>query len=66
MVRGTEWQSRGVVALLFEDLFSTYIKLGFKYAETNAMLEDNIKIQNMFEHFDKEQRKKRWVFGKNI
>lgn len=61
-----EWQSRGVVALLFEDLFSTYIKLGFKYAETNAMLEDNIKIQNMFEHFDKEQRKKRWVFGKNI
>ena len=61
-----EWQSKGVVALLFQDLFSTYIKLGFKYAETNAMLEDNVKIQNMFEHFEKEQRKKRWVFGKSL
>ena len=61
-----EWQRRGVVALLFQDLVEVYNKLGFKYAETNAMLEDNIKIQAMFEPFEKEVHKRRWVFGKEI
>jgi GNAT superfamily N-acetyltransferase len=61
-----EWQRKGVVALLFVDLFSTYRKLGFKYAETNAMLETNEKIQAMFEPFEKELHKRRWVFGKEI
>ena len=61
-----EWQSKGVVALLFQDLVATYNKLGFKYAETNAMLESNIKIQSMFESFEKEIHKRRWVFGKEI
>ena len=61
-----EWQSKGVVALLFQDLVATYNKLGFKYAETNAMLEDNIKIQSMFESFEREIHKRRWIFGKEI
>lgn len=61
-----EWQSKGVVALLFMDLFQTYRKLGFKYAETNAMLEDNVKIQSMFAPFEKELHKRRWIFGKEI
>ena len=61
-----EWQNKGVVALLFMDLFQTYRKLGFKYAETNAMLEDNIKIQSMFGPFEKELHKRRWIFGKEI
>ena len=61
-----EWQSKGVVALLFMDLFQTYRKLGFKYAETNAMLEDNVKIQSMFGPFEKELHKRRWIFGKEI
>lgn len=61
-----EWQNKGVVALLFMDLFQTYRKLGFKYAETNAMLEDNVKIQSMFGPFEKELHKRRWIFGKEI
>lgn len=61
-----EWQSKGVVALLFMDLFQTYRKMGFKYAETNAMLEDNVKIQSMFAPFEKELHKRRWIFGKEI
>ena len=61
-----EWQSKGAVALLFVDLFETYRKLGFKYAETNAMLETNHKIHSMFEPFEKEIHKKRWIFGKEI
>ena len=61
-----EWQRKGVVALLFQDLVARYNKMGFKYAETNAMLEDNIKIQSIFEPFEKEIHKRRWVFGKEI
>ena len=61
-----EWQKKGVVALVFQDLVATYNKLGFKYAETNAMLEDNVKIQTIFGSFEREIHKRRWIFGKEI
>lgn len=61
-----EWQQKGVVALLFVDMVDNFRKLGFKYAETNAMLESNVKIRSMFEPFEKEVHKRRWVFGKEI
>ena len=61
-----DYQSKGVNAVIFCDLFETYTKLGFKYAETNANLESNAKVQAMWAAFDKEQHKKRWVFGKEI
>ena len=61
-----EWQRKGVVALLFQDLVKVYNDLGFKYAETNAMLENNQKIQSMFDTFEREVHKRRWVFGKEI
>ena len=61
-----EWQRKGVVALLFQDLVKIYNELGFKYAETNAMLENNLKIQAIFESFEREIHKRRWVFGKEI
>ena len=61
-----EWQKKGVVALLFQDLIKVYNELGFKYAETNGMLESNLKIQSMFGSFEREIHKRRWVFGKEI
>lgn len=61
-----EWQKKGVVALLFMDLVENFRKLGFKYAETNAMLENNVNILSMFEPFEKEIHKRRWVFGKEL
>lgn len=61
-----EWQNKGVNSLLFVDLFQRYKKMGFKYAETNANLETNAKVQAMWTPFEKEQHKKRWVFGKEI
>lgn len=61
-----DWQNKGINSLLFTDLFSTYKKMGFKYAETNANLETNAKVQAMWGPFDKEQHKRRWVFGKEI
>ncbi len=61
-----EWQNKGVNSLLFVDLFHNYRKLGFRYAETNANLETNAKVQAMWTPFEKELHKRRWVFGKEI
>jgi GNAT superfamily N-acetyltransferase len=61
-----DYQAKGVPALLFNDLIITLKKLGFKYAETNANLETNHKIQALWDPFEKEQHKKRWVFGSEI
>jgi hypothetical protein len=40
--------------------------MGVRYAETNANIEDNKKIQAMWASFEKEQNKKRWIFAKEI
>lgn len=61
-----DYQNKGVNSLMFYDLIGRYKRLGFKYAETNANLETNQKIQAMWEPFEKEQHKKRWVFAKEI
>jgi GNAT superfamily N-acetyltransferase len=61
-----DYQSRGINSLIFVDLFQNYMKLGFKYAETNANLETNAKVQAMWNPFEKELHKRRWVFGKEI
>ena len=61
-----DYQNKGVNSLLFVDLFQNYRKMGFKYAETNANLETNAKVQAMWTPFEKELHKRRWVFGKEI
>ena len=61
-----EYQNKGVNSLVITDLFDNYHKMGFKYAETNANLETNVKVQQMWDPFEKEQHKKRWVFAKEI
>ncbi len=61
-----EWQRKGVNSLVCVDLLTRFKKLGFKYAETNANLETNTKIQAMWDDFETIQHKKRWVFGKEI
>ena len=61
-----DYQNKGVPTLLICDLIEVYNKLGFKYAETNAMLETNTAVQSLWAPFEKEQHKKRWIFGKEI
>ena len=61
-----DYQNKGLNSLLFMDLFTNYKKLGFKYAETNANLETNAKVQAMWVPFEKELHKRRWVFGKEL
>ena len=61
-----DYQNKGVNSIMILDLVARYNRLGFRYAETNAMLETNAKIHAMFEPFEKEVHKRRWVFGKDI
>ena len=61
-----DYQNCGVNSLIILDLAERFREMGFKYAETNAMLENNDKIHAMWKPFEKEQHKARWVFGKEI
>ena len=61
-----DYQNKGVNSLLIVDLIQRYRKLGFRYAETNANLETNEKVQAMWVPFEKELHKRRWVFAKDI
>lgn len=61
-----EYQSKGVPTLLFMDLFTTFKAMGFKYAETHAELESNLKSQMMWNDFEREQHKRRRAYIKEI
>lgn len=61
-----EYQNKGVNTLIFVDLFRNFKEMGFKYAESSAELETNLKVQQMWSAFDKEQHKRRRVYGKEI
>ena len=50
-----DYQNKGVNSVIFVDLFENYKRIGFKYAETNANLESNVKVQAMWEAFEREQ-----------
>ena len=62
----TEYQSKGVNALLFTDLIPIYMKMGFKYGETNPELESNSKVQAQWKYLDGEIHKRRRCYRKNI
>ena len=61
-----DYQSKGVNAMIFTYLFQVYKDMGFKYAETSAELETNVKIQQMFGIFEPEQHKRRRIYTKEI
>jgi len=61
-----EYQSKGVNALLFQDLIPQYIKYGFKWAESNLELEGNDKVQKQWEYFQRRQHRRRRVVSKKL
>ena len=61
-----EYQNRGVHAMLFNELIPNLIKGGFKYGESNAEMETNTKVQNIWNLYRKEFKRRRRVFGKQI
>lgn len=61
-----EYQSRGLTALLFDDLIPIYNQMGFKWAETNCILEDNAKNLTQWQYLSPEIAKKRRCFKKAL
>ena len=61
-----DYQNRGVNALMFQDLLPHFIRLGFKYAETNPEMETNAKVQSQWEVFNPRQHRRRRSYAKDI
>ncbi|MBO5562860.1 MAG: N-acetyltransferase [Bacteroidales bacterium] len=61
-----EYRNKGVHAMLFNELIPNLIQGGFKYGESNAEMETNNKVQNLWNLYEKEFKRRRRVFGKEI
>ena len=59
-------QGKGVNALLMYETLKSYIRNGIRYAETNHQLEDNKKVQSLWEHFDATLHKRRRCYIKYL
>ena len=61
-----DYQNKGVNSLLFYDQIPYFQKYGIKYAETTAILENNIKNRSNWEYFDYKMHKLRRAYIKLI
>lgn len=61
-----EYQGKGLHALIFNEFIVAANRLGMTMAETNLELEDNTRVQSMWNGLDFEQHKRRRAFIKNL
>lgn len=61
-----DYQNKGVSAMIFADLYTSFHKNGYKMAETNPELETNSKIQLLWSEFNPQPVRRRRVFKKEI
>lgn len=57
-----EYQNKGITALIFRDLYHRLDKRGIKTVETNPLLEENKKVQQLWKTFDPSIHKRRKTF----
>lgn len=62
----SEYQGRGVQAVLMNEISKAFIKKGIKRAETNAELETNTDVQGLWKFYDKRQHKRRRCYIKQL
>ena len=61
-----EYRNRGVHSIIFNELIPMLIEGGFKYGESNAEMETNNSVQNLWNLYDKEFKRRRRVYAKEI
>ena len=61
-----DYQNSGINSLLFMDMFKKYHQLGVVWAESNAILESNLKNQGQFRDFNPECKKRRRSYIKKL
>ncbi len=61
-----EYQSKGVNALIFNQLIPTFIKCGYVWAETNPELVVNQRVQSQWQYFDYTQHRSRATYSTTL
>ena len=61
-----EYTNKGVHSMLFNEIIPNLQKGGFKYGESNAEMETNNKVQNLWNQYKKDFKRRRRVFSKPI
>ena len=61
-----DYQNSGVNSLVFMDMFRKFNAMGITVAETNAILETNLKNQGQFRDFEHECKKRRRSYIKKL
>ena len=62
----SEYQSKGVNAMIIADQILAFNKHGYVYAESNPELELNTKVQSQWELFETRHHKTRRAYMKNL
>ena len=57
-----KYQRRGVSAIILEEVFIRFNRMGIKFAETNPELEDNKSVQLLWQDYNPTQHKRRQTF----
>ena len=62
----SDFQNKGVIAILFNELQKFYNKFGITEVETNPELIENAAIQQLWKNYENNQHKNRATFTKVI
>lgn len=60
------FRNKGVTAIIFEEIYACFQKHKIKHIETNPLLIENIKIQQLWKHFNPEIHKERKTYRKDF
>ena len=60
------WMGKGINTLFYDELIPIYRAHGFRFAETNAQLEDNMKMRSIWSEFNCSPNKRRRIYGKDL
>lgn len=60
------YQNKGISALIFRDLYRNYQKRGITSMETNPLLVENTKVQQLWKDFSPEIHKRRCTYRKDM
>lgn len=61
-----EYQSKGVNAIIFNDLIPRFNANGYKFAESNVELEVNESVQKQWEYYEHRQHRRRRAWKKEL
>jgi GNAT superfamily N-acetyltransferase len=62
----SEYQGKGVNAILMNKMHNVFVKLGITKVESNPELETNQNVQGQWKHYEARQHKRRRVFIKHL